>query len=67
MTTDITKETIPEGSEYYTDDGFRIEFYKEVRAFNLRLLECWNVYRNRWVMCGYHPWAELIEIPNDKK
>lgn len=51
---------IPDGATDFTDDGFRVTYYRRCEAFNMRLLERFD--GNQWQMCSYHPWADLKPV-----
>lgn len=53
---------IPEDATDFIRTSYNVTYYKRVQAFNLNMLEYWNKYKDRWEMCGYHPWDELKPI-----
>jgi hypothetical protein len=54
---------IPEGTQYFITKYGKTTFYKEELVFErMKVLFYWNVYETRWMICGHHPWDELVNI-----
>lgn len=51
--------TPPEATDF-TDDGFKITYYRRVKAFNMDLLEYHSA--NGWEMAGCLPWDKLQPV-----
>ena len=58
--------TIPEGTEFFTEEYGLVKFYKEEQVFNLKVLSYFNKYENQWTIGGHMPWDKIRPISEYK-
>lgn len=63
----INAQAVPDGATDMIDDGFKTDYYKRVRAFNLSVLQVWDNEKSSWIGCGTLPWGELKPVSKNKE
>lgn len=59
--TELDQEVaIPEGATDFTDDGFRVTYYRRQKAFGMNVLDYWT--GSQWRPAGYMPWHQLNPV-----